>query len=277
MPGYHECWAVVRGAGDLGTGVAYALCKAGFIVVATEVAQPLVVRRTVSFAEAVYSGSIKVQGIAAQVAADAGEACRLARQGIVPVVVDPQANILAQVKPLVVVDAIMAKKNTGTAITDAAVVIGLGPGLVAKKDVHAVIETCRGPKLGRVIYEGTAIPDSGMPGAIEGRTWERLLKAPISGKVSTRAEIGDRVKKGDVVAYVDTQPVRSKLDGVVRGLIYPGLYVEEGTKIGDVDPRGDKNLCYQISDKALKVGRSAARAAIELLEKTEGLSNQLGK
>ena len=153
-------------------------------------------------------------------AADAAEV-RLACQGIVPVVVDPRQH-LAQVKPLVW-SMLLWQKNTGTAITDASVVIGLGPGLVAKKDVHAVIETCSGPKMGRVIYEGTAIPDSGMPGAIEGRTWERLLKAPISGKVSTRAEIGDRVKKGDVVAYVDTQPVRSKLDGVVRGLIYPGF------------------------------------------------------
>ncbi|MGI6128757.1 MAG: selenium-dependent molybdenum cofactor biosynthesis protein YqeB [bacterium] len=266
MQNYPERWAVVRGAGDLGTGVAYSLLQAGFRVITTEVAQPLVVRRTVAFAEAVYSGSIKVQGIIAQAVKNCTEARRLVSQGIVPVVVDPEGNILAHVKPMVVVDAIMAKKNTGTAITDAPVVIGLGPGLVAGKDVHAVIETCRGPYLGNIIYEGAALPNSGTPGAIEGRTWERLLKAPVAGVVSTGAKIGDMVKKDDTVAYVGTVPVLSKLDGVLRGMVHSGLYVEAGTKIGDVDPRGDESLCYRISDKALKVGESATRAALQLLK-----------
>lgn len=269
-----EDWAVVKGVGDLGTGVAYSLLKAGFRVLATEISRPLVVRRTVSFAQAVYSGWVKVQGVKAQMVENVEEARALARRGIVPVLVDPQAHVISQLKPLLVVDAIMAKRNTGTAQNDAPVVIGLGPGLDAGKDVHAVIETCRGPNLGQIIYSGGAQADSKVPGAIDGHTWERLLRAPATGIVSARAEIGNLVSKGQILALVEDVPVKSKLDGVLRGMIQPGLYVKKGTKIGDVDSRQDRCLCYKISDKALKVGRGTVQAALELRGKTNSFNRK---
>lgn len=269
MPNCSKNWALVKGAGDLGTGAAYSLLQAGFRVLTTEIPQPLVVRRTVSFAQAIYSGWVTVQDVKAQMVENVEEARALARQGIVPVLVDPRAHLIGQLKPVLVVDAIMAKRNTGTARSDAPVVIGLGPGLTAGKDVHAVIETFRGPNLGQIIYSGRARADSKVPGAIEGRTWERLLRAPATGIVSARAEIGNLVSKGQVLALVGDVPVESNLDGVLRGMIQPGLYVKEGTKIGDVDPRIERSLCYRISDKALKVGEGTVKAAAKLLGKTE--------
>ncbi|NLP17942.1 MAG: EF2563 family selenium-dependent molybdenum hydroxylase system protein [Firmicutes bacterium] len=270
-----EDWAVVKGVGDLGTGVAYSLLKAGFRVLATEISRPLVVRRTVSFAQAIYSGWVNVQDVKAQMVENIEEAWALAQQGIVPVLVDPQAHVISQLKPVLVVDAIMAKRNTGTAQSDAPVVIGLGPGLMAGKDVHAVIETCRGPNLGQIIYRGRAQADSKVPGAIDGHTWERLLRAPATGIVSARVEIGNLVSKGQILALVEDVPVKSNLDGVLRGMIQPGLYVKEGTKIGDVDSRRDRSLCYKISDKALKVGEGTVRAALKLRGKINP-SNQEG-
>jgi xanthine dehydrogenase accessory factor len=255
---------IIRGAGDLASGVAYRLFKSGLDVIMTEIECPLVVRRTVSFAEAVYSGRVTIEGIEACLAGSVEEALALLENRSIPVLVDPEAVVVKLLRPEVVVDAIMAKRNTGTTIGDAPLVIGLGPGFTAGVDVHAVIETCRGHRLGRVIYKGSAIPDTGAPGAVDGYTLERLLRAPVDGVVRPRRSIGEQVEKGEVVAYVETTPVYAEMTGLVRGMLKEGTRVPKGTKIGDIDPR--KNAEYDtISDKALAVGGGVLEAVCHFL------------
>lgn len=255
---------VIRGAGDLASGVAYRLYNSGLDVIMTEINRPLVVRRTVSFAEAVYAGNVTIEGINARLAGSAEEAISLLEKRIIPVLVDPEAAIVSQVHPAVVVDARMAKRNLDTTIGDAPLVIGLGPGFTSSLDVHAVIETCRGHHLGRVIYNGSAIPDTGAPGAVDGYTLERLLRAPVDGVVTPRLAIGEQAVKGDVVALVESTPVYAEMTGLVRGMLKEGVWVSKGTKIGDIDPR--KNAEYDtISDKALAVGGGALEAVYHFL------------
>lgn len=250
---------VVRGAGDLASGVAYRLFKSGLDVIMTEIERPLVVRRTVSFAEAVYAGKVTIEGIDACLAGSVEEALTLLKKKVIPVLVDPDASVVKLVRPAVVVDAIMAKRNIGTTIEDAPLVIGLGPGFTAGVDVHVVIETCRGHRLGRTIYNGSAIPDTGAPGAVDGYALERLLRAPVDGIVRPCRSIGEQVDKGDVVAYVNETPVYAELTGMVRGMLKDGTWVPKKTKIGDIDPR--KNAEYDtISDKALAVGGGVLEA-----------------
>lgn len=256
---------VIRGAGDLASGVAYRLYNSGLDVIMTEIDRPLVVRRTVSFAEAVYAGRVTIEGIDACLAGSVEEALSLLEKGIIPVLVDPEAVVIKLARPAVVVDAIMAKRNLNTAIEDAPLVIGLGPGFTAGVDVHAVIETCRGHRLGRVIYNGSAIPDTGSPGAVDGYTLERLLRAPVDGVVTPRRRIGEQVKKGEVVAHVETTPVYAEMTGIVRGMLKEGTRVPKGTKIGDIDPR--ENAEYDtISDKALAVGGGVLEAVYHFLK-----------
>jgi xanthine dehydrogenase accessory factor len=180
-PNQNKPLVVVRGAGDLASGVAYRLFKCGLDVLMTEISQPLVVRRTVSFARAVWEGSANIEGVEARLAETVEHALELLKNRIIPVLVDPEALVIKQLRPTIVVDARIAKRNLGTTINDAPLVIGLGPGFTAGVDVDAVIETCRGHRLGRVIYSGGAIPDTGCPGSIDGHTWGRLLKAPVDG------------------------------------------------------------------------------------------------
>ncbi|TEB04529.1 hypothetical protein Psch_03289 [Pelotomaculum schinkii] len=259
---------VIRGAGDLASGVAYRLYNSGLDVIMTEIERPLVVRRTVSFAEAVYAGRVTIEGIDACLAGSVEEALSLLEKRIIPVLVDPEAVVVKLARPAVVVDAIMAKRNLNTAIEDAPLVIGLGPGFTAGVDVHAVIETCRGHRLGRVIYSGSAIPDTGSPGAVDGYTLERLLRAPVDGVVTPRRNIGEQVEKGDVVAMVEITPVYAKLTGLLRGMLKEGTRVPKGTKIGDIDPR--KNAEYDtISDKALAVGGGVLEAVYYYLSSNE--------
>jgi xanthine dehydrogenase accessory factor len=255
---------VIRGAGDLASGVAYRLYKSGLNVIMTEISRPLVVRRTVSFAEAVYAHNITIEGINASLAGSVEEALSLLEKRIIPVLVDPEAAIVRQVRPAVVVDARMAKRNLDTTIGDAPLVIGLGPGFTAGLDVHAVIETCRGHHLGRVIYSGSAIPDTGAPGAVDGYTLERLLRAPVEGVMKPRRAIGEQVEKGEVVAFVESTPVYAEMTGLIRGMLKEGVWVSKGTKIGDIDPR--KNAEYDtISDKALAVGGGVLEAVYHYL------------
>ncbi len=262
--------AVVKGAGDLATGAAFRLFRCGLGVIMTEIEQPTVVRRTVAFAEAVYSGSAVVEGVEARFARSADQALELLDRKIVPVLVDPGAVVVRRVCPTVVVDAIMAKRNLGTAISDAPLVIGLGPGFTAGVDVHAVVETMRGHGLGRVIYSGSAAPDTGVPGAVMGYTDERLLRAPADGVVHSCRPIGDLVEKGDPVAIVEGIPVKAGLSGMVRGMIRPGLRVRRGTKIGDIDPAGRKDHCCTISDKALAVAGGVLEAVFSFLSGRDG-------
>lgn len=255
---------VVKGAGDLASGVAYRLINSGLDVIMTEIERPLVVRRTVSFAEAVYESKVTVEGIDACLARSHEEALSLLEKGIIPILVDPEASIVKLVHPAIVVDARMAKRNIDTTTGEALLVIGLGPGFTTGFDVHAVIETCRGHRLGRVIYSGGAIPNTGLPNAVDGHTVDRLLRAPVEGLMKPLRSIGEQVQKGDMVAMVETTPVYAELTGMIRGMLKENVWVSQGTKIGDIDPR--KGAEYNtISDKALAVGGGVLEAVFHFL------------
>ncbi|MBM7855964.1 xanthine dehydrogenase accessory factor [Desulfohalotomaculum tongense] len=255
---------LIKGAGDLATGVAHRLFKCGMRVIMTETYRPTVVRRTVSFAEAVYKGSHTVEGVTARLADSAFEAGELLKQKQIPVLIDPGAEQGCRLNPGIIVDAIMAKRNTGTEISAAPIVIGLGPGFTAGVDVHAVVETNRGHHLGRVILSGSAQPDTGIPGAVKGYTWERLLKAPAEGVFVPCVSINSKVKKGDVLGFVDKHPVTAGITGILRGLIKGSVWVRRGMKIGDIDPRGVPEYCYTISDKARAVAGGVLEAVLHL-------------
>lgn len=255
---------VVKGCGDLGTGVVFRLHRAGFRVLVTELACPMVIRRRVALASAVYEGVVDVEGLVGRRVEEDHEINRAWQEGAVPVLVDPQATAVSRLQPAAVIDATMAKRNLGTRINDAPAVIALGPGFVAGSDVHAVVETQRGHYLGRAIYEGAAAPDTGVPGSTSGVTQKRVLRAPTAGCFRGACAIGDRVRVGQVVAHVGGEPVRAETDGVLRGLLADGLKVEAGLKVGDVDPRGVIEHCFHISDKALAVGGGVLEALLFL-------------
>jgi xanthine dehydrogenase accessory factor len=253
---------LIKGAGDLATGVAARLYRCGYVVVLTERPNPLMVRRSVSFGEAVYANQVEVEGILARYASDMRTAHLVLDQRNIPVLVDPQADCQAELLPIALVDAIMAKSNLNTRITDAPCVVALGPGFTAGVDCHAVIETNRRHSLGRVIYTGCAEPDTGKPGSVDGKTEERILRSPVLGVVVSQATIGDRVTEGQVIAWVSGQPVYTKIAGVLRGLIHSGICIPAGTKIGDVDPRAEPAQCQQISDKAYAVAGGVLEAVL---------------
>jgi xanthine dehydrogenase accessory factor len=257
--------AVVKGAGDLATGVALCLHHAGFAVTMTEIAQPTVVRRTVAFAQAVFEGSAEVEGTGAVRVGIAGIEGAWANARVAVVVAEDAGEVLDVIRPALLVDAIIAKRNLGTTIDDAPAVIGLGPGFVAGRDVHAVVETKRGHDLGRSLFEGSACENTGVPGDIGGYTWQRVVRSPAAGVFRAVAEIGDLVTTGDVLGYVEEHPAHAAIDGVVRGLLHSGLAVTEGFKLGDVDPRGDPSRCFTVSDKARAVGGGVLTAACTLL------------
>lgn len=259
---------VVRGGGDLATGVVVRLSRSGFPVVVLESERPSAIRRTVAFSEAVYDGEALVEGLRATLASGVDEALALAGSGIVPVLVDPSARILDRVRPFGLVDAIIAKRNLGTKRGGAEVVIGLGPGFEAGKDVDAVVETNRGHNLGKVILSGGAEPDTGVPGIIAGKGAERVVRAPCEGLVVGIREIGDLVRVGEPLLAIETaagrREVGSPLDGVLRGLIRPGYSVSPGFKIADVDPRGRPEHCHGVSDKARAIGGGVLEALLAL-------------
>lgn len=260
---FDSCLVCVRGGGDLASGVAYRLCRAGFPVVILELPRPLVIRRAVAFAEAVYQGEADVDGLTACLADDESEAAETARSGAVAVLVDPSGAAIAKLGPTVLVDARMLKTGgTDTSQAQAPLVIALGPGYTAGHDCHAVVETNRGHDLGRVIWEGQAQVDTGVPGAVLGRTAERVLRAPTAGSVISVAEIGDVVDRDQLIATVGGQDVRAPFGGVVRGLLHEGLSVPAGFKIGDVDPSGVRGHCFTISDKALAIGGGVLEAIL---------------
>jgi xanthine dehydrogenase accessory factor len=259
---YPEPIVLIKGAGDLATGVAARLYRCGFRVVMTEILYPLMVRRSVSFGEAVYSDHVEVEGILARRASDLREACQMLDQGIIPVLVDPQADCRVELLPKVLVDAIMAKSNLNTSITDAYCVIGLGPGFIAGVDCHVVIETNRGHSLGRLIYTGSAEPNTDQPGSVDGKTAERILRSPVQGVVEGQATIGDRVTEGQIVALVGGKPVHAQITGILRGMIHSGICVPDGTKIGDIDPRAEPIHCQQISDKAYAIAGGVLEAIL---------------
>ncbi len=265
---------VVKGGGDLATGVVHRLHRAGMTVVVTELAQPTVIRRAVAVASAVFEGQVEVEGLTARLVESDQDpkgfkSKPLGSWGQVPVVIDPRGEVIARLRPTVVVDAIMAKRNTGTSITDAPIVIGLGPGFTAGVDVHAVIETNRGHYLGRVILSGSAEPHTGVPGMTAGFTTERVIRAPCEGILVGRRRIGDPVGAGEAVASVAGEPVVANISGVLRGLLADGLPVRAGMKVGDVDPRGVRAHCFTISDKARAIGGGVLEAILYLLSRLD--------
>ena len=261
-----EHLVIVKGAGDLASGVAYRLVRAGFPVIMTEQVRPTVVRRTVAFAQAVFEGTVSVEGVRARSAATSDEAYAIARDGDVAVLVDPDAASVTDLWPAILVDAIMAKRNTGTRRDDAPLVIGLGPGFRAGVDVHAVIETNRGHRLGRVIVSGEAEPDTGIPAPVAGYGAERVLRAPIDGTFAGIRDIGDRVSAGEVLGLVDGENVVAPFDGCLRGIVHTGVAVRKGMKIGDVDPRATREHCFTISDKALAIAGGVLEAILWWLD-----------
>ena len=255
---------LIRGAGDLASGIALRLFRSGFSVVMTDLPHPTSIRRTVAFSEAIVHGETTVEDVTAKRAESASEALKLLNDGVIPVLADPECTCRANLKPHVVVDAILAKRNLGTKITDAPIVIGVGPGFTAGEDCYAVVETMRGHTLGRVIYDGSALPNTNIPGLIGGFAGERVLRAPADGVFRTAASIGDLVNEGDTVGYVGDAPMKCTISGVLRGLIADGTAVHRGMKSGDVDPRGDVSYCKTASDKALAIGGGVLEAILNL-------------
>lgn len=252
---------IIRGGGDIATGTIYRLWKLGFNVLALEAVSPLVVRRTVAVAQAVFDGECSVEGMRAVKIASAGAFDPSLGVGVL---VDPGGGSIKKMKPDIVIDAMIAKRNTGTHKGMAPLVIGLGPGFEAPRDVHAAIETNRGHNLGRVITNGAPEPNTGDPGIVAGYGKERLLRAPADGRIKIYREIGDSVTKDEIIAEVAGLPVRANLSGVLRGLIHPSVTVTKGLKIGDVDPRNDPSYCRTISDKALSVAGGVLEAIFSL-------------
>lgn len=252
---------IIRGGGDIATGTIYRLWRLGFHVLALETEMPLVVRRTVAVAQAVFDGECRIEGMKAIKIASCGE---FNPSLGINVLIDPEGNSIKKLNPEIVIDAVIAKRNTGTYKSMAPLVIGLGPGFAAPKDVHAVIETNRGHNLGRVITDGAPEPNTGDPGMIAGYGKERLLRAPASGSIQEYRKISESVAKDEVIAEVAGIPVRANLAGVLRGLIHPSVIVTKGLKIGDVDPRNDPSYCRTISDKALSVAGGVLEAIFSL-------------
>lgn len=258
-----ECWVMVRGGGDLATGTIAMLHQCGFKVIVLECGQPTAIRRMAAFCEAVYLGHMEVEGLQAVRVASWEAAMDCIRAGQIPVVKDEKGIWIEKYKPDIVVDGIIAKRNLGTRMDMAPLVIGLGPGFYAGKDVHVVIETMRGHRLGRVITQGAALENTGIPGVIAGYSSQRVIHAPSAGTMINKAAIGDIVSQGQVIAMIDHVPVYATIDGVLRGLLRDGLYVTKGFKIADIDPRlSEKENCVTISDKARTIGGGVLQAIL---------------
>ena len=260
---------LIRGAGDLASGVAVALWQAGWRVFMTELEHPLCVRCEVSFSRAVYRQTCLVQGIEARRTDLPAQRAGLSRDCI-SVSTGDYDLLRQELRPLAVVDAVMAKRNLGLQLSDAQAVLALGPGFVAGRDCHAVIESQRGPELGRIIWQGAARADTGRPGAVAGVSTQRVLRAPAQGDFRRLRQIGDQVQAGQEVAAVEGPTgaclIKAQIDGVLRGLLPDHTQVSPGLKCGDVDPRGQRELCFTVSDKAAKIGHSAVLALAQMLE-----------
>ena len=262
--------ALIRGAGDIASGIALRLRRAGFDVAMTEIAQPTTIRRTVAFSDAVTRGCQTVEETTARLAESPQEARKWLAEGFIPVLVDPDCLCLTVLRPDVLVDAILAKRNLGTSITDAPVVVGVGPGFTAGADCHAAVETMRGHTLGRVYSEGSTLPNTAQPGLIGGFAGERVLRAPADGDFRGLRQIGETVQAGETVGVVDGVPMTATISGVLRGLLADGVTVHRGMKAGDVDPRGCAEYCALVSDKALAVAGGVLEAILHVRRSADG-------
>lgn len=270
-------WILVRGAGDLATGVILRLYRSGFRVAALECRSPSAIRRRASFCEAVWTGETQVEGVSCRLAGTPGQAAEIWSRGAVPLLVDETAACVREFQPAALIDVILAKRNLGTSRSMAPITIGTGPGFTAGADVDAVIETMRGHFLGRVIWEGQAILNTGIPGEIEGFGAERVIHAPADGRLSfvkdesgNWIDIGTIVKKGQIIAIIEGTSVKASLDGVLRGLIREGFPVKKGLKIADIDPRLEQaGFCGTVSDKANAVAGGVLEALLGLASRRQ--------
>ena len=262
-----EPFVIVRGAGDIARGTTYCLYKCGFKVLALESKKPTAIRRLAAFCEAIYDGESTVEGVTAYRADSISDAERIMSDGGLPVMADEQAESIDMLKPDVVVDAMIAKRNLGTFKEMAPLTIGLGPGFTAGRDVHAAVETMRGHKLGRIIYDGSPMPNTGVPGVIAGFSSERVIHSPAEGQIKNISKIADIVTKGQEIAKIGNTAVYASIDGVLRGIIRDGYNVKKGMKIADIDPRIEQvNNCTTISDKARCIAGSVLEIIIERRE-----------
>ncbi len=264
---HKEKLVVVRGAGDLATGIIWTLSKAGYKVCALDIEKPSAIRRTVAYCEAVYDNKITIDNETCELAPNIDEACEIMERGNIALMVDENASTIKTLNPDVVVDAIIAKRNLGTTMDMAKLVIGVGPGFTAKSDCHFAIETMRGHDLGRIIEAGSPLPNTGVPGAIDGYSSQRVIHSETYGVIENITKIGETVKKDQTLAKIyectedkkdeyknsKVYEVKATIDGVLRGLIRDKFYIpRKGFKIADIDPRGESaaSNCYSISDKA---------------------------
>lgn len=256
---------VVRGGGDLATGTIQKLHRCGFRVLVLEVPKPTSIRRMVSFSEAIYDGKIEIEGITAVQVRCLYEIKEAWNNKNIPVIIDPKGKYIKQLKPKVVVDAIIAKKNLGTTKDMADITIALGPGFTAGEDVHIVIETARGHDLGRLIFEGEAKKNTGIPGVIGGYSKERVIHSPCDGIIENIKDIGTIVEKEEIIACIENTPIKATISGLLRGIIRNGSEVRKGLKIADIDPRiSEKPNCYTISDKARNIAGGVLEAIFYL-------------
>ncbi len=260
---------LIRGGGDLASGVAFRLHKSGFKVVIIELPKPLAVRRMASFSEAIFAGEVTIEGITAKKVSEIDDPLRvlqLLSKGRIPVLIDPDGKSVQSVHPSVIVDARMLKIAPEALKHTAKLYIGLGPGFIGGANCHAAIETQRGPWLGRVLWDGPPQPDSGTPEAVGEKQTERVLLAPADGALMAMKAIGDLVRQGETLAELNGQPIKAPFSGVLRGLIHPDVEIHKGMKIGDLDPRNDPQLCNHISDKALSIGGGVLEAILSKAE-----------
>ena len=256
---------IVRGGGDIATGTIHKLHRSGFPVVILEIEKPSTIRRKVAFSEAMYEGEVMVEGVTCKRANHFKEITPILAEGKIPILQDETCEILDYVKPLALVDGILAKKNLGTRRDMAPITVGLGPGFLAGADVDVVIETQRGHDLGRILFEGYAAKNTGIPGIIGGYGKERVIHSPESGLIKNICQISDTVTKGEVIASIGETKVIATIDGIVRGIIRDGYPVTKGLKIADIDPRlEEKKNCFTISDKARCIGGSVLEAIMYL-------------
>lgn len=254
--------ALLRGGGDLASGVAARLHRVGFQLLVTEIEQPLAVRRLVALAEAVYADRVEVEELVGARIEQVEEAPTAWERGEIPVLVDPQARALDSLQFDALIDARMRKRSPEGGTDSVPFVVGLGPGFTAGEHCHAVVETNRGHHMGRVIWRGRAQADTGVPEPVRGYDVDRVLRAPVDGKLVGRVSLAARVAEGETIAEIDGVPLAAPFDGVLRGLLHDGLRVQDGVKVGDLDPRGDPRYCYEISDKALAVGGGVLEALL---------------
>lgn len=259
---------MIKGGGDLASGVAYRLFKSGFKISMSELKSPKMVRRTVSFGEAIYRDEYQVEDIGVKSVKNWSEFKSVEKENKIPIFIsDLWDEFKKKIEPQIIIDGRMMKRANETVKDEAPLVIGLGPGFKVGKDVDAVIETCRGHYLGRALYQGSALPLTGKPGETMGYTKKRVVHAPCEGRFKSDKDIGDHIEKGEIFGRVGKTNVKAELDGVIRGQIYPGIKVGKGWKIGDVDPRNKVEYCNKISDKAFAVGGGTLEAICHLTSK----------